>query len=118
MSGAPKLRLAAASFYERPVTLRLPFRFGVVTLTQAPQVFVRARIRMADGREGEGVSAELLAPKWFDKSPALTNEQNFDQLRHSLSIARDHLLAAGEDTAFGLSAAVEWAHQRLAPRRG
>lgn len=84
---APKLKLIAADFFERPVKLRLPFRFGVVTLTQAPQVFVRARIRLDDGREGEGCSAELLAPKWFDKSPALTNEQNFDQLRRSRAMA-------------------------------
>ena len=48
-------------------------------------MFVRARIKLADGREGEGVSAEMLAPKWFDKSPELSNEQNFDQLRRSLA---------------------------------
>jgi hypothetical protein len=107
---APKLRLLAADFFERPVKLRLPFRFGVVTLTEAPQVFVRARIRLDDGREGEGASAELLAPKWFDKSPALTNEQNFDQLRVSLAMARNALLAAGPNTPFGLSAAVDGPH--------
>ena len=94
---APKLKLIAADFFERPVKLRLPFRFGVVTLTEAPQVFVRARIKLADGREGEGVSAELLVPKWFDKSPALTNEQNFDQLRTRLRMARTALLAAGNE---------------------
>ena len=105
-----QLRLLEASFYERPVELRLPFRFGVVTLTEAPQVFVQARVRLADGREGEGVSAELLVPKWFDKSPALSNEENFDQLRRSLDIARRHVLDAGTDTAFGLSAAVEAMH--------
>src|SRR5439155_13978809 len=86
---APKLKLIAADFFERPVKLRLPFRFGVVTLTQAPQAFVRARVKLADGREGEGVSAEMLAPKWFDKSPHLSNEENFDQLRRSLAMARD-----------------------------
>jgi hypothetical protein len=107
---APKLTLIAADFFERPVKLRLPFRFGVVTLTEAPQVFVRARIKLDDGREGEGVSAELLAPKWFDKSPDLSNEDNFNQLRRSLDIARQHLLGAGSNTAFGLSAAVEVAH--------
>ena len=101
------LRLLEAQFFERPVKLRLPFRFGVVTLTEAPQVFVRARIRTEDGREGEGVSAELLVPKWFDKSPALSHEDNFNQLRASLAIARGHLLAAGEGTPFGLSASVE-----------
>ena len=80
---APRLRLIDVRAYERSVTLRLPFRFGVVTLREAPQLFVRARIRMADGREGDGIAAELLVPKWFDKSPNLSNEDNFDQLRRS-----------------------------------
>src|SRR3989440_11259561 len=107
---APKLKLIAAEFFERPVKLRLPFRFGIVTLREAPQVFVRARVKLADGREGEGLSAEMLAPKWFDKSPHLSNEENFDQLRRSLAMARDGLLAVGADTAFGLSATVDGPH--------
>ncbi|NVO16672.1 MAG: mandelate racemase [Rhodoplanes sp.] len=114
----PRLSLVEASFFERPVRLRLPFRFGVVTLREAPQAFIRVRIRLADGREGEGVSAELLVPKWFDKSPDLSNEQNFDQLRRALAIARDHYLAAGPHTAAGLSAAVEPAHRAACAAAG
>ena len=105
-----KLSLIATDFFERPVKLRLPFRFGVVTLREAPQVFVRARVRLADGREGEGVSADILAPKWFDKSANLSNEDNFDQLRVSLAMARTALLAAGSNTPFGLSAAIDGPH--------
>jgi hypothetical protein len=93
---------------ERDVRLRMPFRFGVVTLTEAPQAFVRCRIRTEDGREAEGAAAELLAPKWFDKDPALSNEDNFAQLRGSLAAARATYLAQGERTA--------WAHS--APARG
>jgi hypothetical protein len=79
---------------------------------------VRARIRMQDGREGEGVSAELLVPKWFDKSPDLSHEDNFNQLRTALAVARKHLLAAGENTPFGLSASVEAAiHAECAARK-
>jgi L-alanine-DL-glutamate epimerase-like enolase superfamily enzyme len=115
---AARLRPVEAQFFERPVKLRLPFRFGVVTLTEAPQVFVRVSVRMADGREGEGVSAELLVPKWFDKSPALSHEDNFNQLRTALAIARKHLLAAGENTPFGLSAAVEAAIHAECGQRG
>ena len=107
---APQLKLIAADFFERPVQLRLPFRFGAATLTQAPQMFVQARVRLADGREGAGVSAEMLAPKWFDKSPELTHEHNFDQLRRSLAMARASLLDAGPDTPFGLSALVDGPH--------
>jgi hypothetical protein len=96
-----KFSIQEVLFYEREVKLRMPFRFGVVTLTEAPQAFVRARIRLEDGREAEGGAAELLAPKWFDKDTRLSNEQNFDQLRASLALARDAYLAGGENTAFG-----------------
>jgi hypothetical protein len=66
----------------------MAFRFGVVTLTEAPQAFVRVRVALEDGREGGGAAAEMLAPKWFDKNPALSNEDNFEQLRRSLRMAR------------------------------
>jgi hypothetical protein len=100
-SAAPALEIQAVDLFERDVRLRLPFRFGVVTLTQAPQVFARVRVRLADGRTATGMAAELLAPKWFDKDPALTNEQNFDQLRAALALARELYLGGGADTAFG-----------------
>ena len=88
-----RLRVTAVELFERDVLLRMPFRFGVVTLTQAPQGFARVRVRLEDGREAEGAAAELLAPKWFDKDPALSNEDNFDQLRRSLARAREAYLA-------------------------
>ena len=105
---APRFRVADIELRERDVRLRMPFRFGVVTLTGAPQAFVRARIRLEDGREAWGAAAELLAPKWFDKDPALSNEDNFEQLRRSLGLARDAYLAHEARTA--------WAH--AAPARG
>lgn len=115
MSNRPTLHLEEVAFYERDVTLRMPFRFGVVTLTEAPQCFVRARIRLPDGREGWGMAAELLAPKWFDKSAELSNEDNFDQLRRALAIAaRTYQAEADYRTAFGLHAASAAAHAEAA----
>jgi hypothetical protein len=107
-SGVVKLKIAALELFERDVRLRMPFRFGVVTLTESPQAFVRARIRAEDGREAEGAAAELLAPKWFDKNPALSNEDNYEQLRASLRTARKQYLAHDADTA--------WRHS--SPTRG
>jgi hypothetical protein len=109
---APRLRLLSVDGFERQVRLRLPFRFGVVTLREAPQLFLRVRVRLSDGREGEGVSAELLVPKWFDKSPDLSNEDNFNQLRRAVAIAQRHMIGAGERTAFGISAAANAGHRR------
>ena len=98
-----RFSIKAISFHERDVRLRMPFRFGVVTLTESPQAFVRARIRLENGKESEGAAAELLAPKWFDKNPALSNEQNFEQLRNSMRAARELYLDCGLNTAFGHS---------------
>ncbi|MBX3653304.1 MAG: hypothetical protein KF686_03910 [Ramlibacter sp.] len=92
---APRVRVRSVSLFERPVTLRLPFRFGAATVTRCPQAFVLAVVEV-DGRSVEGASAELMVPKWFDKNPALTHEQNFEQLRESLRAAREAYEGAGE----------------------
>jgi hypothetical protein len=86
--------------FERDVRLRMPFRFGIVTLTEAPQAFARVRIRLENGAEAEGAAAEMLVPKWFDKNPALSNEDNLEQLRSSLALAKG-IYGSGANTAFG-----------------
>lgn len=98
---APRFTLVAVERFEWPFTLRLPFRFGAVTVRDGRQAVVHARIRLADGREGWGMAAETLAAKWFDKDPALSDEANRDQLRRALELAEAASLAAGANTAFG-----------------
>lgn len=83
----------------------MPFRFGVVTLDRGLQAFVRVRVTLDDGRHAWGLAAEMLAPKWFDKDLALTNEDNEEQLRVSLRIARALYLAEPAPSPFGLYAA-------------
>jgi hypothetical protein len=104
---APRLRVVEARLYERPVRFRLPFRFGAATVTGAPQAFLRLTVEAADGRRAEGQAAELMVPRWFDKDPALTERQNFDQLRRSLALARPLYLEELSAPAFALSAAIE-----------
>ncbi|MDP3761763.1 MAG: enolase C-terminal domain-like protein [Ramlibacter sp.] len=119
MAEAPRFVVREVELYERPVVLRLPFRFGVVTLTECPQAFVRARIEFADGRSGWGAAAEMMAPKWFDKNLALSNEDNFDQLRDVLRLAREAYLAgAVPASAFGHFARNHDAHMAAAAARG
>ena len=95
-----KFAVRQIDLFERDVRLRMPFRFGIVTLTQAPQAFARVRIRLENGAEAEGAAAEMLVPKWFDKNPALSNEDNLEQLRSSLAIAKG-TYGSGANTAFG-----------------
>ncbi|WP_337876454.1 enolase C-terminal domain-like protein [Elioraea sp.] len=101
---APRITLEEVQAFEWPFRLRLPFRFGVITVTHGRQAVLRARIRLENGRTAEGMAAETLAAKWFDKDPTLTDEQNEHQLRRAIEIARDIYRAAGPETPFGLFA--------------
>jgi len=115
VSNPPQFAVREIELYERPVVLRLPFRFGVVTLTHCPQAFVRARVELPDGRAAWGAAAEMLAPKWFDKNLALSNEDNFEQLRDVLRMARGAYLSDGAHaTAFGHFARHHDAHLQAA----
>lgn len=101
---APRLAVKAISFSERRVPFAHPFRFGAVTVNEAPQLFVHAEIEV-DGERSLGATAELMVPKWFNKDPRLSADQTIGQLRQSADVARAIYLNLPRDTAFGLHAA-------------
>jgi hypothetical protein len=101
----PRIAVRDISFFEQQVPFTKPFRFGAVVINAAAQVFVRVEIEVEGKSTSVGASAELMAPKWFDKRSQLTPEQTVEELRRSLGIARElYLTEAGFDTAFGLHA--------------
>ncbi|HWM82127.1 MAG TPA: hypothetical protein VNQ56_08700 [Pseudolabrys sp.] len=102
----PTITVKDIRLAERMVTFRHPFRFGDVTVTAAPQVFVHAEIEV-DGERSLGASAELMVPKWFDKNPARSVDDTIEELRHSLSLARQFYLEPRKPlSAFALHALV------------
>jgi hypothetical protein len=103
---APEFKLRGIRVFERHVGFQAPFRFGDVTVTSAPQIFVEAEIEIG-GKRSVGRAAELMVPKWFDKNPVLSVEQTIAELRRSVGIARElYLSARGARTAFGLHAGI------------
>ncbi|HQZ07060.1 MAG TPA: mandelate racemase [Burkholderiaceae bacterium] len=104
MATPPRIKVLCVELFESPYRLRLPFRFGVITVTEGRQVITRVRVRHESGREAFGFAAEALGAKWFDKNPALSDAQNHDQLRRTLELTRDAYLAAPALSAFGLHA--------------
>src|SRR5262249_9197714 len=54
---------------------RMPFKYGIATMTETPHVFVRLWVQ-ADGKPSVGIAADHLPPKWFTKNPeqALSGE--------------------------------------------
>ena len=103
---APRIALRDIALFERPVAFVRPFRFGAVTVNAAPQAFVRVELEVEGKGVFTGASAELMVPKWFDKRPHLEIADTIDELRQSLTIARDLYRAqSGYISAFGLHAA-------------
>lgn len=113
---APLIRILEIDAFERDVQLRMPFRFGAVTVMQAPQAFLRVRVAGADGRSAIGCAAEMMVPKWFDKNPSLTPEQNVEQLRASIRVAAAAALDANEPAT--LFAAARRNEQEMQRRLG
>jgi len=115
----PTFRIAEIELLETPVVLRMPFRFGIVTLRKCFQAFVRVRIETSDGKSAWGATAEMIAPKWFDKNPNLTDDENFEQERDVLRIAREAYLSdTSADTAFGHFIRHHDAHLKFCASKG
>ena len=58
---------------------RMPFRYGIATLTALPHLFVRVEAEV-DGRRQVGIASEGLPPKWFTKDPATTFRQELGDM--------------------------------------
>ena len=82
---------------------RLPFRFGQVTMTRAPLALLEVQIETEGGESSVGYSSDLLAPKWFEKDPDKSIEDDFAALANSVwSAMRAAADADVEESAFGL----------------
>ncbi|HKZ08782.1 MAG TPA: mandelate racemase [Methylomirabilota bacterium] len=73
-----KLALKTTSCHVRALRTRLPFRYGVVTLTHFPLLHLAVEVETADGRRGRGYAADNLPPKWFDKDPRRSFRDNVE----------------------------------------
>ncbi|HSE92766.1 MAG TPA: enolase C-terminal domain-like protein [Methylomirabilota bacterium] len=82
------LALRDASFHVREVRLRLPFRFGVITVTEATLLHLAITAEAAGGRRARGFAGDFLAPKWFDKDPTKSHRRNVEDLIESARDAR------------------------------
>ena len=74
------------------VYLRMPFRFGIATLTAIPDLFVRVALSI-DGETHWGVASENLPPRWFTKRPEATIREELTELvdvaTNACSLARE-----------------------------
>ena len=94
-----QLTLLSLDLERRTCHTRLPFRFGIATMTEAPLLFARVTMRTEDGT-CTGDTAELLVPKWFSKNPETTHEEDRAALENSARRAFEVMKDGGAQTAF------------------
>lgn len=63
-----EIEIRSVDFAAEHCATRLPFRFGIVTLTQTPLLTARVSVA-AQGATASGHAADLCIPKWFEKDP-------------------------------------------------
>jgi hypothetical protein len=100
MSSAP-IRVSVKSIERRiqEVRLRMPFRFGVATLTGAPMMTMRVEIETDSGERAVGYSADILPAQWFDKAPGKTIDQKIDDQIEMSRVAMELYLEHGSEPA-------------------
>ncbi|MCX6945788.1 MAG: hypothetical protein WCL24_11570 [Verrucomicrobiota bacterium] len=75
------IQLVASELFRLPLRARMPFRYGIVTMTEVSHVLLRLTFEI-DGQRHSGVAADHLPPKWFTKDPARAlDEEIVEMLR-------------------------------------
>ena len=73
------IRIRDFSLHRTDVRLRMPFCYGMATMTDGPVVFISLDVEV-DGVAVTGVSSDLLPPKWFTKVPGRAIEEEIDEM--------------------------------------
>lgn len=63
------ITLKSAELLSFDLRLRMPFRYGIATLTELPHAILRVEFEI-EGKVHAGLAADNLPPKWFTKNPA------------------------------------------------
>ena len=77
------------------VVTRMPFRYGIATLTEVPYLLVFADFEI-DGQIARGVSADVLPPKWFTKRPEALLEDEIAEMLQMIRTATKTAMHLGE----------------------
>ncbi|HSI12004.1 MAG TPA: hypothetical protein VK961_08170 [Chthoniobacter sp.] len=79
-----KIAVRESGFFIRNLSLRVPFRYGIATMTRTPHFVVRLRVEI-DGQSQFGFASDNLPPKWFTKDPDAAYS---DEIAGMMEVAR------------------------------
>lgn len=116
------IRLLDQRIHYLPLKTRMPFRYGIATMTDLPMAFVFLKFQFGKypSESCWGVASDLLPPRWFRKNPEQSPAEEIEEMKTVLNQA---LLLAGKQNAstpfdFWLTLARkqgDWAKQNSIP---
>lgn len=74
---------------------RMPFNYGIASMTEAPHLFVTAEMNV-DGLKIKGISSDGLLPKWFTKNPDQSYKDEIQEMIKVIKKARELAMEASE----------------------
>jgi hypothetical protein len=80
---------------------RMPFRYGIATMTEFPLLFLRLDVEV-DGVKEWGLASDLLPPKWFTKEPSKDPAEEIDEMLEVIEGAVGLVQGLEESSVFNL----------------
>jgi hypothetical protein len=113
------IRILTGDIHLIDLATRLPFKYGIATMTHAPQAFVRLQIEV-NGQRTTGIAADLLPPKWFTKVPEKPLDAEIDEMLEVIEHAVDCATGLTGPTAFAVWQQLfetqdQWGRERRLP---
>lgn len=72
-----------------PIVMRMPFRYGIATMTEVQQALVSISVTIG-GKEYSGIASDILPPKWFTKIP----EKSLEEETREMEVVIQHAIEA------------------------
>ena len=95
------IRIAACRLRLQDLHLRLPFRYGIATVTDLTHAFVETDVELK-GKLITGISAEHLSPKWLYKRPDTSPESDNAELIALIETVLEWATGLCAETPFAL----------------
>jgi hypothetical protein len=113
------IRIVSSDIHLINLRTRMPFKYGIATMTSSPHALVRVKIETS-GRHAVGVAADHLPPKWFTKNPDEPIDAEILEMLRVIEHAVEKCQALSGETVFDLwrqldAAQTRWGQGRHIP---
>jgi hypothetical protein len=94
-----EIRIHSVDVERYDLSTRMPFKYGIVTLTHLPHLFIRIEASVS-GQRVRGITADHLPPKWFTKVPEKDPIEEIEDMLMVIEKAGQHAQTIACDSVF------------------